>query len=99
MILKVIMAKLKTVLFSELARSLVSRFCSMQLWKTVRSSIVSRLQRLYNAASNRKMFLGVDWTSLQLWNCFSYYPAVTSWDILDGQAGKYIGKDKKMAPW
>jgi len=31
----------------------------------------------------------------QLWNCFSYYPAVTSWDILDGQAGKYIGKDKK----
>ena len=32
---------------------------------------------------------------LELWNCFSYYPAVTSWDILDGQAGKYIGKDKK----
>ena len=32
---------------------------------------------------------------LQLWNCFSYYPAVTSWDILDGQSGKYIGKDKK----
>ena len=32
---------------------------------------------------------------LELWNCFSYYPAVTTWDILDGQAGKYIGKDKK----
>ena len=32
---------------------------------------------------------------LQLWNCFSYYPAITSWDILDGQSGKYIGKDKK----
>ena len=32
---------------------------------------------------------------LQLWNCFSYYPAVTSWDILEAQAGKYIGKDKK----
>ena len=31
---------------------------------------------------------------LQLWNCFSYYPAVTSWDILEAQAGKYIGKDK-----
>ena len=25
---------------------------------------------------------------LQLWNCFSYYPGVTSWDIFDGQAGK-----------
>ena len=29
---------------------------------------------------------------------FSYYPAITSWDILDGQAGKYIGKDKKWHP-
>jgi len=32
---------------------------------------------------------------LFLWNCFSYYPAVHSWDILEAQAGKYIGKDKK----
>jgi hypothetical protein len=32
---------------------------------------------------------------LELWNCFSYYPAVTSYDILDGQSGKYFGKDKK----
>ena len=32
---------------------------------------------------------------LELWNCFSYYPAVTSYDILDGQSGKFIGKDKK----
>ena len=32
---------------------------------------------------------------LQLWNCFSYFPAITNYDILDGQAGKYIGKDKK----
>ena len=31
---------------------------------------------------------------LELWNCFSYYPAITSYDILDGQSGKYIGKDK-----
>ena len=27
---------------------------------------------------------------LQLWNCFSYYPSVHSWDILESQAGKYI---------
>ena len=32
---------------------------------------------------------------LELWNCFSYYPAVTTWDILEAQSGKYIGKDKK----
>ena len=34
--------------------------------------------------------------SLQLWNCFSYYPAVTTFDFLDGQRGKFFGKDKKM---
>jgi hypothetical protein len=32
---------------------------------------------------------------LELWNCVSYYPAVTSYDLLDGQSGKYFGKDKK----
>jgi|TARA_Y100001963_G_scaffold18099_1_gene22375 hypothetical protein len=32
---------------------------------------------------------------LELWNCFSYYPAVTTFDILGGQSGKYLGKDKK----
>ena len=32
---------------------------------------------------------------LELWNSFSYYPAVNCWDILDGQSGKYFGKDKK----
>jgi hypothetical protein len=32
---------------------------------------------------------------LELWNSFSYFPAVTSWDILESQSGKYIGKDKK----
>ncbi len=31
---------------------------------------------------------------LELWNFFSYYPAVTNYDILDGQSGKYIDKDK-----
>jgi hypothetical protein len=33
--------------------------------------------------------------SLQLWNCFSYYPAVTYFDFLGGQRGKFFGKDKK----
>ena len=32
---------------------------------------------------------------LELWNSFSYYPAVTTYDILAGQSGKYFGKDKK----
>ena len=28
---------------------------------------------------------------LELWNCFSYYPSVTSFDILDGQSGNFFG--------
>ena len=32
---------------------------------------------------------------LELWNCFSYYPAITTYDILGGQSGKFIGKDKQ----
>ena len=32
---------------------------------------------------------------LELWNCFSYYPAITTYDILARQSGKYYGKDKK----
>ena len=35
---------------------------------------------------------------LELWNCFSYYPAISSFDILLSQSGKYIGKDKKWYP-
>ena len=32
---------------------------------------------------------------LELWNCFSYFPAITTYDILLGQSGKYCGKDKE----
>jgi hypothetical protein len=31
---------------------------------------------------------------LELWNSFSYYPAVTHWSLLGPSNGKYIGKDK-----
>jgi hypothetical protein len=34
--------------------------------------------------------------SLQLWNCFSYYPSVHCFDWLSGISGKFLGKDKKF---
>ena len=35
--------------------------------------------------------------SLQLWNCFSYYPSVTRFDFLAaGCSGKFLGKDEKF---
>jgi len=33
---------------------------------------------------------------LQLWNCFSYWPSVHSFDWLAGVEGKFLGKDKKF---
>jgi len=60
MILENIMVKLKIVLSLVCRLSQVSRFFSMPSWRTALSFIVSQLQRLYNAASNQKMFLGVD---------------------------------------
>ena len=33
---------------------------------------------------------------LELWNSFSYYPAVTVFDFLKGQRCKYLGKNKKF---
>ena len=33
---------------------------------------------------------------LELWNSFSYHPAVTCFDWLDGINGKYLGRDKKF---
>jgi DNA polymerase I-like protein with 3'-5' exonuclease and polymerase domains len=35
---------------------------------------------------------------LELWNSFSYYPSVSTFDFLGGQRGKYLGKDKKYIP-
>ena len=34
--------------------------------------------------------------TLQLWNCFSYYPSVSEFSFLAGQRAKYFGKDKKF---
>ena len=65
------------------------------LWKTVQYFIAYQLARLFNVDLNHPRVPSRRLDELQLWNCFSYYPSVHRWDILDGQAGKYIGKDKK----
>jgi len=33
---------------------------------------------------------------LELWNSFSYYPSITTFDFLIGEKGKYFGIDKKF---
>ena len=96
MILKNIMVKLKTVLFLVYVGSYwacILFHCIMENGAVYyRLPISAFIQRGFGT---QRMFLNVDLMSLQLWNSFSYYPAVTTWDILEAQAGKYIGKDKK----
>jgi hypothetical protein len=36
--------------------------------------------------------------TLELWNCFSYYPSVHVFDWMAGIDGKFRGKDKKFYP-
>ena len=95
MILKLIMAKLKTVLSSELLRSLVVLYYVHAIMENgavfYRLPISAFIQRGFEPEEVPQRRLD----ELELWNCFSYYPAVHRWDILDGQSGKYIGKDKK----
>ena len=95
MTLKNIMAKLKTVLSSASRHLPAGLFSSMPSWKTVLSFIVSPYRLLFNVVMTPSLFRSQRLDELELWNSFSYYPAVTSWDILTAASGKYIGKDKK----
>ena len=48
-----------------------------------RLPISAFIQRGFNV----KEVPGMRLDELELWNCFSYYPCVTSFDFLDGQSG------------
>ena len=95
MTLRNIMEKLKTALFLvfRLLQGVVSFF--IVLWKMELSSIVSRYLRSFKEALNQKKFLDVDLTSYSFGIVSVIILLLLSWDILDGQSGKYIGKDKK----
>ena len=98
MTLKNIMEKWKTVLYLQWHRLQGVPYCFMQLWKMVLSSIVLPISAFIQRGFDVKEVPRPRLDELELWNCFSYHPAVTSFDILDGQHGKYIGKDKKWHP-
>ena len=89
------MAKLKTVLSSALLRSLVVRFCSTRLWKMVQSSTAYRSLLSYKEALSRKKFLNVGWMNWSYGIVLVIILLLLLGTYLDGQSGKYIGKDKK----
>ena len=89
------MEKLKTALYLAWHRLQGALYSFMQLWKTVLYSIGYRSPRSFKEDLKADQVPRYRLDELELWNCFSYYPSVTSFDILDGQSGKFFGKDKK----
>ena len=98
MTLKNIMVKLKTVLslVFRLLQGVVSFF--IVLWKMELSSIVSQYLRSFKEVLKRTKFLDVDLMSYSYGIVLVIILLLHSWDILEAQAGKYIGKDKKWHP-
>ena len=64
---------------------------SHELWKNGAVFYRLPISAFYTKEDlSQRTFLGLGWTSWSFWNCFSYYPAVTSYDILDGQSGNIL---------
>ena len=57
-----------------------------------RLPISAFIQRSFDISQVPRMRLD----ELELWNSFSYYPCVSTFDFLAGQECKYLGKDKKF---
>ena len=89
------MEKLKTVLSSAYQLLQEGAYYGTLLWKTVQYFIACLLARLFKRDLSHPECPQDDLMNYSSGIVFSYYPAVTSWDILESQAGKYIGKDKK----
>ena len=57
-----------------------------------RLPISAFIQKSYDISQVPRMRLD----ELELWNSFSYFPSVTTYDFLGGQSCKFLGKDKKF---
>ena len=89
------MEKWKTVLSLGLHRLQGVRYSFMQLWKTELYSTACQSLRLYKEALMSKRFLGCDLTSWSYGIALVTILALLLLDVLDGQSGKFIAKDKK----
>jgi hypothetical protein len=98
MILKNIMVKVKNVFFSRLHQYPEEPSFFMRYYPMVRSIIGCLSLRFFQKRFSRAEVPDMSVDELQLWNCFSYYPAVTYFDFLGGQRGKFFGKNKKEYP-
>ena len=87
--------KLKTVSSLGWHRFQGVRYSFTQLWKMELYSTACQSLRSYKEALMSKKFLGCDLTSWSFGIVLVTILAISSFDFLLGQSGKYIGKDKK----
>jgi hypothetical protein len=92
MILKNIMVKVKNVFFSRLHQYPEEPSFFMRYYPMVRSTIVCLSQRFSKNVFHRSEVPDMSVDELQLWNCFSYYPAVTYFDFLRRTTWKIFRK-------
>jgi hypothetical protein len=92
------MVKVKNVFFSRLHQYPEEPSFFMRYYPMVRSIIGCLSLRFSKKRFSRAEVPDMSVDELQLWNCFSYYPAVTYFDFLGGQRGKFFGKNKQEYP-
>jgi hypothetical protein len=88
----------KNVLSLVLQALPVGRSYSISCYRMVRSIIGCLSQRFSKNVFLEPKCQICQLTSLQLWNCFSYYPSIINFNFLSGQRGTFFGKDKKEYP-
>jgi hypothetical protein len=96
--LNYIRAKAKNVLSLALRAFPAVQSYFTSCYQTVRSIIDCLSLRFSKKRFSRAEVPDMSVDSLQLWNCFSYYPSVHCFSFLSGQRGKFFGKDKKEYP-
>jgi hypothetical protein len=96
MILKNIMEKAKTV-WSSASASITGKALLFHIMLP-NGAVFYRLpiSAFFKKHISRSEVPDMSVDSLQLWNCFSYYPSVHCFDWLSGISGKFLGKDKKF---
>jgi hypothetical protein len=91
-----IIKKAKIVLSLVLQALPVVRSYFISCYRMVRSIIGCLSLRFFQKRFSRTEVPDMSVDELQLWNCFSYYPAIINFNFLSGQRGTFFGKDKEL---
>jgi hypothetical protein len=91
-----IIKKVKNVLSSVLHLLQAVRYYFTLCYRTALSIIDCQFLHSFKKSFQEAKFLTCRVDELQLWNCFSYWPSVHTFDFLAGLDCKFKGKDKNF---